>query len=64
MKADYSQSENKKLDGEKYFQVCAEVLNSPMVMKEIGELKQTNDFRVSVANPDSGKNIFNVCSFF
>lgn len=58
MRMDYECSGDKTGLAEKYFDACVETIRDPLVKLEIRKLNITEDFKVSVANPDSGKEYF------
>lgn len=58
MRMDYEGSVDKAGLSEKYFNAFVEAIRDPLVKLEIEKLNITEDFKVSVANPDSGKEYF------
>ena len=58
MQAAYASAPDRRDTAEGYFRACAEALASPDVAGVVGSLARADEFRMSVAHPDDGREFF------
>ena len=55
MQSSYSNASDKKTLAKEAFILCAKAMRSPSVEQALSDLKKSSDFKISVANPDTGE---------
>jgi hypothetical protein len=58
MRAAYESAPDRRATAESFFRACAEALASPDVAGVVGSLARADEFRMSVAHPDDGREFF------